>query len=86
VQVLDDMGVAAHETVMFEDSLKNVRACRQLGMGTVFVTGNDPEQGLGELGAQEGGDATAQLAALADAVVSKCSLAQLRPALPSLWE
>lgn len=83
MQVLDDAGVAAHETVMFEDSLKNVRACRQLGMGTVFVTGDDPEQGLGELGAEGGGD---ELAALADAVVSKCSLAQLKPALPALWE
>jgi len=85
--VLDDVGVAAHETVMFEDSLKNVRACKQLGMGTVFITGDDPEQGLGELSTEEeGGDETAQLAALADAVVSKCSLTQLKPALPALWE
>jgi FMN phosphatase YigB (HAD superfamily) len=81
--VLDDIGVAAGDTVMFEDSLKNVAACRRLGMRTVFVTSDDPEQGLGEAGGEAGG--AGHLAALADAVVSACSLAQLKTALPSLW-
>ena len=35
--VLDAVGASPHSSVMFEDSLKNIRACRALGMRCVFV-------------------------------------------------
>jgi putative hydrolase of the HAD superfamily len=44
-KVIDDIGVAATNCVMFEDSIKNVVAAKAMGMKTIFVRGRDPEQG-----------------------------------------
>ena len=35
--VLDAVGADAASSIMFEDSLKNIRACRALGMRCVFI-------------------------------------------------
>ena len=34
MQVLDHIGADPATAVMFEDSLKNINACKELGMGT----------------------------------------------------
>ena len=44
-KVCDDVGAKADECCMFEDSIKNVIACKAMGMKTIFVRGRDPEQG-----------------------------------------
>ena len=43
--VLDAVGSDAASSIMFEDSLKNIRACRALGMRCVFI-----EEEVGERG------------------------------------
>eukprot|EP00873_Tetraselmis_striata_P027315 jgi/Tetstr1/447579/TSEL_034956.t2 len=86
-KVLSHIGASADTSVMFEDSLKNIAACRQLGLGTVFITSDDPEQGVSEAAGLAGASPAADEAvqSLADAVVSKCSVEQLREAMPGLW-
>ena len=77
-KVLADIGVVAPErAVMFEDSFKNLKAAKAVGMTTVFVTGAT----MGEEGVE-----TAKLHATADAVIPSIALPALRDALPTLWE
>ena len=47
-KVLADCGAAPMDSVMFEDSMRNVVTAHGLGMRTVFIRGKDPEQGVGE--------------------------------------
>uniref|UniRef100_A0A7S0N4B3 Uncharacterized protein n=2 Tax=Pyramimonas obovata TaxID=1411642 RepID=A0A7S0N4B3_9CHLO len=79
-KVLHHIDAEAESSVMFEDSLKNLVACQELGMATVFVTSEDPEQGVREIGAD-----AQDVNALAEAVVNKCSLSELKSELPALW-
>lgn len=53
----------------------------------MFITSDDPEQGVSEAAGLAGASPAADEAvqSLADAVVSKCSVEQLREAMPGLW-
>ena len=61
----------------FEDSFKNLKAAKAVGMTTVFVRGAT----MGE----EGVDA-AELDAAADVVIPSVTLPALRDAFPALFE
>ena len=63
--------------VLFEDSLKNARAAKRLGMKVVFVTGETCDAEGAELG---------EIDAVADAVVASISLPELVKAMPELWK
>ena len=79
-KVLDSVGAAAETSVMFEDSMKNVRACKALGMRTVFI---DEGCAGGEAGLL--GDArTGEDAAAIDATVAR--IADIKAGAPWLWE
>jgi putative hydrolase of the HAD superfamily len=69
-KVLDAVGSEAARSVMFEDSLKNIRASKALGMRTVFLRGADVPQ-------------DSDMAAI-DTVLDKAG--DLRRRLPGLWE
>ena len=75
-KVLEDISVAPSRAVMFEDSFKNLKAAKAVGMTTVFVRGAT----MGEEGVT-----AVELEAAADAVVPSIEVAALRDALPSLW-
>jgi len=83
-KVLDGVGAKSPETcVMFEDSMKNIRGCKALGMKTVFI-----DESLGEcLGGEAAllGDVkeTGDDAAI-DATVAR--IADLKTRFPWLWE
>lgn len=77
--VLDAVGADAESSVMFEDSLKNIRACRALGMRCVFV-----EEEVGGEAALLGDSAAAGDADLYDAKIRR--IADLKGAAPWLWE
>ena len=74
--VLSDAGVDPRRAVMFEDSLKNLKAAKRVGMRTVFVSG--------ETAAAEGATGD-DIKAVADAVVPALRLADLVRAAPDLW-
>jgi putative hydrolase of the HAD superfamily len=77
--VLDAVGADAESSVMFEDSLKNIRACRALGMRCVFV-----EEEVGGEAALLG---DSSVAGDDDLYVAKVRLiADLEEAAPWLWE
>lgn len=76
-KVLDHIGVKAEDCVMFEDSLRNTKQAKAMGMTTVFIRGTDPEQGEGE-----GGGLAAEVS---DAIVTQMVRDQLEPALPALF-
>lgn len=83
-KVLDAVGAKSPSTcVMFEDSMKNIRACKALGLKTVFIDES--------LGADIGGEAkllgdtkTDDDANAIDATIQK--IADLKAKVPSLWE
>lgn len=79
--VMEDCGAKAESSAMFEDSLRNVVAAKELGMTTVFITCGDAEIGAAEMG--EGFDVTT----VADAVIPDDSLdeATLKGQLPHLF-
>jgi FMN phosphatase YigB (HAD superfamily) len=62
--------------VLFEDSLRNAKAAKQLGMKVVFVTGETCDAEGAELG---------EIDAVADAVIASVSLPELVKAMPELW-
>jgi len=78
--VLSALGVAPEATVMFEDSMKNIRACKALGMQTVLV---DETSGIA------GGEAAllADIPSPDDPAVDLViqSVSQIRMAMPCLW-
>mmetsp|Transcript_8901 Transcript_8901/g.27835 ORF Transcript_8901/g.27835 Transcript_8901/m.27835 type:complete len:273 (+) Transcript_8901:182-1000(+) len=79
-KVLDSVGAAAETSVMFEDSMKNVRACKALGMRTVFVDEGCAGGEAGLLGdAQTGEDV-----GVIDATVAR--IADIKSGAPWLWE
>ena len=74
---LDAVGVAdPSRAVLFEDSLRNAKAAKQLGMKVVFVTGETCDAEGAELG---------EIDAVADAVIASVSLPELVKAMPELW-
>lgn len=75
---LDAVGVTdPSRAVIFEDSLKNAKAAKQLGMKVVFVTGETCDAEGAELG---------EIDAVADAVIASVSLPELVKAMPELWK
>lgn len=81
-KVLTAIGSTAAECVMVEDSMKNIRAAKALGMRTLLVQG----KGTGDVAASEAtkpGDAPQAGDPSVDAAVRSCG--ELRSALPKLW-
>ena len=77
---LDAVGVTdPSRAVLFEDSLKNIRACRALGMRCVFI-----EEEVGGEAALLGDAARAGDADLYEAKIRR--IADLKKAAPWLWE
>ena len=77
--VLDAVGASPNSSIMFEDSLKNIRACRALGMRCIFI-----EEEVGGEAALLGDAARAGDADLYEAKVRR--IADLKGAAPWLWE
>lgn len=69
-------GADPRRTAMSEDSVKNLRAAKALGMTTLLVTG--------ATAAEEG--ATGGALACCDAIVPVLHEAEIRTALPRLWQ
>ena len=77
--MLDAVGADAESSIMFEDSLKNIRACRALGMRCVFI-----EEEVGGEAALLGDAAKKGDADLYEAKIRR--IADLKEAAPWLWE
>ena len=78
--VLRSVGSTAARSVMFEDSMKNIQGCKNLGIGTVLLTGTGA-----------GGDDSSKLDDIpnaahpaVDAVLRTCG--EMQSVLPGLWE
>ncbi|CAE7363301.1 ppaX [Symbiodinium natans] len=93
-QVLDSIGALPQKTVMFEDSMKNIRACKALGIRTVLVDEfkeqNQKAQSEATVTAMTAGEAALlhdipQHADPAVDVVIK-DLLEARAAMPKLWQ
>ena len=80
--VLEKVGSTASESVMIEDSMKNIRAAKQIGMRTVLVRGLGHNQAASE--ATKPGDAPEADDPAVDAVIAEA--AELESALPWLWQ
>mmetsp|Transcript_55337 Transcript_55337/g.159090 ORF Transcript_55337/g.159090 Transcript_55337/m.159090 type:complete len:336 (-) Transcript_55337:31-1038(-) len=79
-QVMRAVGAVPERTVMFEDSMKNIRACRELGIHTVLIH-EDKGDATGE--AKLLGDAALPNDPSVDATLARA--ADSRTALPGLW-
>mmetsp|Transcript_23437 Transcript_23437/g.34855 ORF Transcript_23437/g.34855 Transcript_23437/m.34855 type:complete len:276 (+) Transcript_23437:55-882(+) len=95
-KVLDAVGVKdASECIMVEDSMKNIRAAKELGMGTVLVAGlgrlkkSDVNKDAATQALADKAEATKPGDApdVTDDAVDICieSVAELESSLPSLW-
>jgi len=84
LKVLSALGVQARECVMIEDSMKNIRAAKALGMRTVLVAG---KPGVGNAAAAseatKAGDLPQADDPAVDTVLFTCG--ELKQALPGLW-
>jgi putative hydrolase of the HAD superfamily len=80
--VLSSVGSTASQCVMIEDSMKNVRAAKAIGMRTVLVTGTGHNKAASE--ATKPGDAPVASDPAVDASIAQC--AELEAALPFLWQ
>lgn len=81
--ILRAVGAAPQAAVMFEDSMKNVRACSTLGMHTVLI---EEGSSTGEAGGEAGllGDVAVAGDPAVGAVLQH--IGQLRERLPGLWQ
>ena len=95
-KVLDAVGVkSTSECIMVEDSMKNVRAAKELGMGTVLIAGigrirngsNDLDETAQELADKAEATKPGDAPDATDEAVDVCieSVDELQSALPSLW-
>lgn len=84
LEVLKRMDTTPERSVMFEDSVKNIRACKKLGMHTVLITGNDPK-GKAAMRAYKtkGGDAPNVDDPAVDVVLKTCG--EIREKMPFLF-
>ncbi len=73
---LDRIGAAPERTAMFEDSVKNLRTAKALGMTTLLISG--------ATALEEGASAPSDLQHC-DGIVSTLSESEVRKALPVLW-
>lgn len=81
-KVLRAVGTVPERAVMFEDSMKNVRACKGLGMWTVLID----ESAGGAIGGEAAllGDVPCAADPAVDATLQRID--QLRSVLPGLWK
>eukprot|EP00434_Breviolum_minutum_P003428 symbB.v1.2.003016.t1/scaffold113.1/size324549/14 len=79
-KVLDAIGAVPERTVMFEDSMKNIRACKALGIHTVLVHEGDEAGGEAALL----GDTPVRDDPAVDVVIKDMS--EVRAKLPGLWK
>lgn len=81
-KVLDGVGSTAARSVMFEDSMKNIRAAKAMGMATVLLTGN--------IGGDEEVDATKKKdrpdASDPAVDVVLAMVGEIKEKIPSLWQ
>ena len=88
--VLEKVNAKADECIMVEDSMKNIRAAKALGMKTILVAGkgrqsnNNLDSATKAAEATKIGDAPDTSDIAVDVCVEVCS--QIRDALPHLWE
>jgi len=91
--VLKGCGSAAGRSIMFEDSMKNIRGCAALGIGTVLLTGTGGAQTSVAAGAAESFEARPGVSeedmpnwddAAVDAALRTCG--EMKALLPCLWE
>lgn len=82
-KIFKSLGVSAESCVMIEDSMKNVRAAKALGMRTVLVTGKDAASQDGPETLGKGDDLPQADDPAVDIVVR--SVGELKTALPGLW-
>ena len=84
--VLKRVGATAGQVLMVEDSMKNIRAAKAIGMHTVLVRGkqggNDARKAAAE--ATKPGDAPQEEDPAIDVVVDSAN--ELEAALPGLWQ
>ena len=73
-------------SVMFEDSMKNIRGCKALGMGTVLLTGGSSKDGEATAKGESTkmGDTPETSDPAVDVAMGICS--DLKDACPFLWE
>lgn len=76
------LGVTAEQCVMVEDSMKNIRRAKELGMKTVLVKGRSSE-GTKASELTKPGDAPQESDSSVDVVIEE--IGQMRERLPSLW-
>jgi putative hydrolase of the HAD superfamily len=83
-KVLSAVGSTAAESIMVEDSMKNIRAAKAIGMRTVLVRGlgsNADAAAAGE--ATKAGDAPEASDPAVDVVINECS--GMEASMPQLW-
>lgn len=73
---LEHIGADPADTAMFEDSVKNLRTAKMLGMTTLLIAGPT---------ALEEGASTDSELQHCDGIVSALSEAEVRRVLPNLW-
>merc|ERR1712232_246565 len=81
-RVLNAVGTTASRTVMFEDSMKNIRACHALGLHTVLIDETSGKAVDGEAGLL--GDIPVADDPAVDVALE--NIDQIREQLPFLWE
>jgi putative hydrolase of the HAD superfamily len=80
--IFSKLGVKAEECVIVEDSMKNIRKAKELGVKTVLVKGRPSEQTTAAE-ATKPGDAPIESDPSVDVVIEDIN--QLRAAMPGLW-
>ena len=80
--VLERVGSTPEASIMVEDSMKNIRAAKKIGMGTILVSGLGHNKAASE--ATKPGDAPVAGDPAVDASVADVS--ELEAKLPELWQ
>jgi len=80
-KVLNTVGLRADRTVMFEDSMKNIKACKAMGMHTVLISERAGGSSGGEAVLLD--DLPSPDDPAVDVVVRRIS--QMQTAIPGLW-
>jgi len=83
-KLFEAVGVAAGECVMVEDSMKNVRRAKELGLKTVMVVGAGRMAAADRNGAGDRYDAPILDDPTVDVAIE--TIEELRDVLPGLWE
>lgn len=81
--IFDRVGVAATECVMIEDSMKNIRCAKEMGMKTVLITGKRSDA-TNASEATKPGDAPVGDDPAVDVAIE--TIEEMRRALPGLWQ